>query len=71
MTHFSSDADVLDYFKISQRRAITVTWDHAVNSRAHLEKALAGIPYEIMRQKYRISIELYSKCYCGTTQYFV
>jgi len=41
MTHFSSDADVLDYFKISERRAITVTWDHAVNSRAHLEKALA------------------------------
>ena len=43
MTHFSSDADVLDYFKTSQRKAINVTWAHAVNSRVDLEKALAGI----------------------------
>jgi len=41
MAYFSSDADILDYFKISQRKAIDVTWAHAVDSRAHLEKALA------------------------------
>ena len=38
----SSDSDVLEYFDIPDRKAIQVTWAHAVNSRHELEDALEG-----------------------------